>query len=182
MVYAALIFCIGFAGGVVAVRYNMRPLLVFPRWVAKRLTPVMRLRLAPLCAFIFLFNSCFIYLYMLSGAASYWLTAGIDFITGTNIAVIVITEGAEPKGARRLSAREMVGAVCGLLVACIELPVFWLAIAMGFSLGFRGEGSGGIATRSWVYLKVLVPLLFVSAVIEAAGVRLTAGKEEIKPR
>ena len=114
--------------------------------------------------------------------------------TGLNIGIICIkTPELEPPFANRppddhsdgpASRAEMllVGA-CFLLVLLIELPCFWLSVAMGVTLSnvpFGAERVELWTIRAAVYVRLIVPALLISAIAESKVV-LGAGGWPVPP-
>ena len=176
----AAFFC-GFPLAVLAMRHEVRGLLALPLWIhrlgKKYLTP--RLSPAFLFAFIFLFNTTAIFVYMISGGLII-LPIVFDVFTGLNVCVIMLAaaqESAEEEpqpGAP--PGRAWVGFL-SLFSVAVELSVFWLGIGMGIKLGhvmrteFTWAGFAGAAEpRIIAYLLILVPALALSAAAEAAAV------------
>lgn len=130
---------------------------------------------------IFLFNSCMMFLYMLSGALVLlpWIFA---MLTGLNIALIGSGSIPEWMGERMEKFAEdyPAGAVkaCGLAVLLIELPCFWFSIAMGGTLGLGMLSNFSYPhfrflsrDRVEAYIVVIMPLLAFSAICEALAVK-----------
>lgn len=176
----AAFFC-GFPLAVLAMRHEVRSLLALPLWIhrlgKKYLTP--RLNPALLFAFIFLFNTTAIFVYMISGGLVI-LPIVFDVFTGLNVCVIMLAaarESAEEEpSTKAMPARAWVGFL-SLFSVAVELSVFWLAIGMGIRLGhaMRAEFtwaafSGAAEPRIVAYLLVLVPALALSALAEAIAV------------
>jgi hypothetical protein len=163
-----------------------------------------------IASFIFLFNSISIFCYMMSGALLPMLPTAICFLTGMNIGLAGSTASRaapaerreqEPGSARNddsgqtqeeepqkaqgqppatgASRAFLYGAIL-VVVAGLELPAFWFAVAMGTTmsrawlpLAAKGLGNA-IVPRLIAYGTVLVPVLAVSAAVEAVGVTLVA--------
>lgn len=77
------------------------------------------------------------------------------------------------------SAQFYTQTVCVILVALLELPAFWFAIALGTSLSrhwlpLAGPGvAESILARMTAYVTVIVPVLAISAAVEAVAVRMS---------
>jgi len=205
-VCAAAVFILGFAGGISAVRNDMRLFLVFPRWLAAKLERILELPGLGLFAFIFFFNSIFIFIYMLTGAIHFGFTAAVDFLTGVNVAAITMiwkppeepagrppgeAEPERPPGdappatARGARIRYIISSVCGIMVLMLEMPAFWVSIAMGLSFGIIGPKeqtlTQQILIRAAVYVRFIVPMLLLSAAAEAVGIRCMEPIERKEP-
>ncbi len=170
-----------FGAGVVfafpAFRRHWAPLLAIPRWFAGRLERIMRRNPSRLglAVFIFLFNGSIIFLYMLTG-----LVPGapllVAFLTGMNVALAALLGKGRvsPETFDRplpFSAR-----LCAVLTFCLELPCFWYAMALGWTIKttlvdvFQGVEIADVQVRVLAYRRVILPLLAVSAVAEAHAV------------
>ena len=180
---AALLFAAGLFAAAPVVRFRLRAVAV-P--ALKVFGGVMRLLgqtpgLVRMTAVIFLFNGLVMFVYMASGIHP-MLPKVFAVWTGMNIGVILgFTHGGlEP--APRIGRRpdqwlppEWLHSVCGLAVLLIELPCFWLAIALGLSMGGKVQADGryldALAPRVTTYATVILPLLLLSAVSEAMAIR-----------
>jgi len=181
--WAMGVFAFGFLLAFVVTRLDVGSLLAIPtllfRFGKKYLTP----RLSPvlLFAFIFLFNSIVIFIYMLSGG---FVVLPIVFalFTGLNVGVILLLDAREamlepPDPPGEVAApRAWVGFLC-LFTVVVELSAFWLAIGMGMTLGNEMHEAFAWATfvkaagpRVLAYGLVLVPALALSAAAEATAV------------
>lgn len=182
--WAMVMFACGFLLAFPVVRLDVRSLLALPRWLyrlgRKYLTP----ELSPvfLFAFIFLFNTTAIFIYMMSGGLIF-LPIVFDIFTGLNVGVIMLKDAQEamneplsaPTDMR--SARAWVGFLC-LFTVVVELSAFWLAIGMGIKLGRQMRAEFAWATfaeyaqpRVLAYVLVLVPALVLSAAAETAAMK-----------
>ncbi len=181
---AALLFLVGalLAFPVVkhgSPRLTRMPLILF-RWVRRTLgTHPGMIRLWSL---IFGFNGTVMLLYMASGVHPAF-PAAISFLTGYNIAVILLLageledlDGLAVSSASGWTPGKWVAGMCGLAVLLLELPCFWYSIAMGIRLGqaiVAGQTSyvEGISVRLHAYALLILPTLLVSAVCEAIAIR-----------
>jgi len=183
-VWAMVMFACGFLLAFPVVRLEVRSLLALPLWLyrlgRKYLTP--ELNPVFLFAFIFLFNTTAIFIYMISGGLIF-LPIVFDIFTGLNVGVIMLrdAQGAmnEPSSAPAdmRPARAWVGFLC-LFTVVVELSVFWLAIGMGIKLGHQMRAEFVWATfaeyaqpRVLAYVLVLVPALVLSAAVETAAMK-----------
>jgi hypothetical protein len=133
---------------------------------------------------IFLFNSIAIFLYMGSGVLIV-VPAAVAFLTGLNIGVIVLRsqEIGLPGGSDSSDPSEPIETpswvgVCGMAVVALELPCFWLSMAMGIRMGqalshgYTAARVGELfVPRATAYVAVIVPVLFISALAETAAIR-----------
>ena len=74
--------------------------------------------------------------------------------------------------------------VCVILVAALELPAFWFSIALGSTMSRHWLPlvdqtlSQSLVARLQAYAIVIVPVLAISAAIEAVAVRLSTREDE----
>ena len=210
-----IVFFIGAASSALVLKYRLVFLMRFPLWMMHRVLRFLgrRPHYLRIFAVIFLFNSTAILGYMLTGALAPALPAAISFLTGMNIGIVAgvlpssVTRASGPApvnppaapdapeppsrhaAAPRLRAGEggLLEAISLLLVAGLELPAFWLSMAMGTTIvPFWWQGtapalSGPLAPRMEAYLILCVPTLAVSALIEAAGIRSALKKRRPLP-
>lgn len=181
--HAAILFAVGLYAAYPVVRFRMGvvawPALALFRAVLRLLGPSPSLALA--AGVIFSFNSVVIFLYMASGFHP--LAPKLFAVwTGLNIGAIMgaVHRGEVPAGPLLIAPGQWrppswLGGVCGLMVLLLELPCFWLAIAMGMSLGHAVQADVpylvALAPRALAYCGVVVSVLFVSAVAEAVAIR-----------
>ena len=200
-----LVFILGLASAGLVLRYRLAFLMRFPLWIMGRILRFLARRpgFVPIFLLIFLFNSMAIFIYMMTGALLSVLPTAVCFLTGMNIGIVAgamprvaatqISERSGPSATEDLApplagqdARSPAGSarggatevICFLLVAGLELPVFWLSLAMGTTMSpfWPGApapaGAGPIALRVTAYLAIGVPTLCLSALIETVGIRL----------
>jgi len=173
-----LLFGTGMLLAIPVMRNRFRPLLFFPRIFADMLDRLLRnnpstLRLA---AFIFLFNSCAIFLYMLTGVVPF-LPAVVALWAGLNVALaaILAQERFPPAdiSALPIPVTARIGAV---MTFALEIPSFCFALAMGLTIQtrlpplFQGADIKDIRLRALAYLMIIVPTLAISALAEAHAV------------
>jgi hypothetical protein len=87
----------------------------------------------------------------------------------------VIPDSVEPSPS---AFHEGIAAVCGILVIVLELPAFWISIALGMSLSdlvwvepsWQGIRAA-FAPRAIAYAQVIVPVLAISAAAEAIAIK-----------
>ena len=182
---ALFLFILGFGFSYFVEKFDLEAFKAFPIWFLKQ-----TIRFANpgrpfilIFLFIFIFNSLAICLYMLSGLLVLF-PALIAFLTGTNIGIIILHPlPDELKEGNIYRPREKVSfgpllALLAALVPLLELFVFCYAIAMGLRmassmlLNFTLENAMLLALPYLqMYLKVCVPLLFVSAMAEARVIK-----------
>ena len=191
--WAFAVFACGFVLAFPVVRYNVRSLLAFPRWLLRLARKYLRPELSPvlLCSFIFLFNTGAIFLYMMSGGLIF-LPIVFDLFTGLNVAAVMLKDAEDAEDPRKpepapddpRKPRAWVGFL-SLFVIVVELGSFWLAIGMGMKLGhvmrdhFAWETFVRAAEpRALAYVVVLVPALFLSAMAETAAIKAMLAGEQ----
>ena len=175
---AAALFLAGMACATPVYRRRMESLLSFPRWVALKLRGLREKKpsVPALGLFIFAFNGVAMLVYMLLGIIP-GVAALIAFFTGLNVILVGLlarefpTDEIAPRRAPPLSVR-----VCGLLTLLLELPCFWFTMGMtlwmkpSFFAMWRSADWSPIAQRVTAYLTIILPILFVSAMVEAYAV------------
>ena len=196
--WAMGIFVVGFALSFAVVRCDVRSLLIFPNWILHLARKYLRPEINPvyLCAFIFLFNSAAIFLYMISGGLVIFPIL-FDLLTGLNVGTIMLMDAEEAPetsapSAEPGQARAWVGFL-SIFVILVELTSFWFAIGMGMKLGqemragFSWETfAAAAAPRIVAYVLIIVPSLLASAAAETAAIkammRNSPAREEISRR
>jgi hypothetical protein len=185
---AAVLFAAGMACATPVYQRRMERLLSFPRWVALKLRAIRDKKpsVPALGLFIFAFNGVAMLVYMLLGIIP-GLAALISFFTGLNIILIglLVREMAsddvgprlfelEPQSRRR--APPVSVRVCGVLTLLLELPSFWFTMGMTLWMKpslfamWRNADWSPIAQRVTAYLTIILPILLVSAMVEAYAV------------
>jgi len=183
--FAMLLFFSGFCSSYLVDRLDIKLLKKFPEWFLSIMARYVNSETSFIGIFlvIFLFNSISIYIYMSSGIFVV-LPFIIAFITGMNVGLTVFIPPRHMAG--RYHVRELTGPLqiirflfFSTAVLVLEVTVFSLALGMGMSFGVEAmylpsaaEFSSPIlidllAARSQAYLLVCVPLLAVSAYMEA---------------
>lgn len=174
---AALLFIAGVLSAVPVLRWRVEFLLRMPRSFAGWLREIMDKRpsVLRLAAFIFSFNGTAILCYMLTGVLP-GLPYVVAFWTGLNVALagLLVRETGAPDVVARSPTRWE--RLCGILTFVLELPCFWYAlglgmtIRLGFSRGVRDLDWTSLADRVWAYALVILPVLALSALVEAYAV------------
>jgi hypothetical protein len=188
--HAALLFTVGAFASWPVIHYRLSAVAQLPLAVFRL---VVRLlghspSLAHMTGVIFGFNGTVIFLYMATGCHPL-LPKLFGIWTGLNVCVVSALATEEGLMEPALPAPGQwapppgVGALCGLLVLVLELPCFWLALAMGMSMGHAvqsGAASYGeaLAVRTGAYGAVVLPLLLLSALAEAVALRGSGPREE----
>jgi len=173
----ALVFAAGGVFAFQARRWRLRALKGFAEWFAGRVERILssgpsRLRLA---AFIFLFNASAIFLYMLTGLVP-WLPILTTFLAGMNVIFASLAGRGRDRGFRTKPHVARSARICMLLTFALELPAFWYAMAMGWTIRTRmmdlfwGTNLDSVRDRAAAYAMILVPILFVSAIAEAHAI------------
>ncbi|NQT88614.1 stage II sporulation protein M [bacterium] len=178
---AAVLFVAGLGTSAAVVRHDVRWLMAMPLWVVRRVMGFIAPSFPPVRVFllIFLFNSVAIFFYMASGVLIV-APAAVAFLTGMNIGVIVLRSREIGLPAPTGEPREIPPWVgpCGMAVIALELPCFWMAMAMGIRMGqalSRNYTTARLAElftpRAIAYACVIVPILCISALAETAAIR-----------
>jgi hypothetical protein len=181
---ALILFVVGLFIAWPVVRYRLtvlaRPAEAVLRLVLRAIgpsPPVVRL-----AGVIWLYNSTVIFIYMTTGwhpilpkIACIWVGMNIGVLMGMVQRQEDIIASLRPSPGQWRPGRRL-ALLCGALVSLVELPAFWLAIAMGISMGHAvqaGDAGYGaaLAARAGAYGTVLVPALLVSALAEAVAIR-----------
>jgi len=168
----ALVFGAGAVFAFPVLRWRVGPLLVLPAWFARRIERMMRH--APsrigLGAYIFLFNGTAILLYMLTGLVP-GAPAIVAFVTGMNVMLAGMMSRPLPVQATSSGSLSLLARICAVVTFCLELPCFWCAMAMGWTIYLPdGERLIRAQDRIVAYGLVILPLLAVSAFAEAHAV------------
>ncbi len=200
---AALVFFVGLGSAWIVVRYRLDFLARFPLWLLGKVSSLFNRHphVGFMFLFIFLFNGTVMFFYMLSGVVV-GLPAAIDFLIGMNIGIVGLRgeEWSFGGGERRIAAtpgaRDGLGkksgyllAACFITVACIELPCLWFSIAMGNSImslhtdvGISQLWQESVIPRMVAYATIILPLLAVSALAEAIGLKVALSSPAPAPR
>jgi hypothetical protein len=180
--YAAFLFVVGLFLSWPVVHYRLRlfarlPLTVF-RLVLRAVGPAPGV--ARLAGCIFVFNVTVIFADMALGFHPL-VPKLLCIWTGMNVGILACMGDAAglafPRGSAEGQWRPppALAAASAFLVLLLELPCFWLAIAMGVSLGHAvARGSDylpALALRTQAYCTVIAPLLACSALAEAIAIR-----------
>lgn len=182
-VLAAALFFIG--AGLAPVVYGRRWefFLSTPRWMMRRLHGIIEKKppVPALAAFIFGFNGLAMFLYMMTGVipGAAYLIAGM---TGLNVALAGLLSREEPMPRNAPAFMPVSVRVCMLLTFLLELPCFWFAMGMGFTMPHvipfvQETDTAGILLRVRTYLVAILPILAVSASVEAYAVLWAARQE-----
>ena len=181
--YAAFLCVVGLFLSWPVVHYRIGavarlPLAVF-RAVLRAVGP--QPSLARLAGVIFGFNVIVIFIDMALGVhpvvprlLCMWTGMNVGIIAGLGDEAGLAFPRAAAPGRWRPS--RPLAALCGLAVILLELPCFWLTIAMGMSLGYAVQSgasdyASGLAVRAQAYATVIAPLLACSALAEAVAIR-----------
>jgi len=168
---AAVLFSMGVIVGPKVVERNVTFLTAYPLWISEWLEKVLQRKpgFARLFLLIFCFNATSLFASFVSGFAGI-LPFLFAFWTGLNVAVITFT----------VAGRLGLATVFLNPVALFELPAAWIALAVGMTLGLEvvspmlGVRLAALFGRLvGVYLFVVLPLLLVAGLIEAAMIFFT---------
>ena len=200
------VFFVGLISAGIVLRYRIGFLAAFPSWLVGKLSKFLSGNPGVLSLFfvIVVFNSCAMFVYMMTGTLLHLLPTIICFLTGMNIGIVSgampaiamapvkreeeteSSDSVEPS-AGETNALSEATARAGLrrqlvtmsVVALLELPAFWFAVAMGTTLPMvwtLKSGAAfveGLAPFITAYATVIVPVLTISAFVEALGIRFT---------
>lgn len=178
---AMVLFVAGGACAMPVLERRIGWLMASADWFARLITSVLRRKpsVPALALFIFCFNGTAMFVYMMTG-----LIPGapfvVAFLTGLNVALGAVLARARmpapPSTAPRPSSAVR---VCATLTFLLELPSFWYTIAMGSALHpsvlglIQGQPVAPLLVPMEAYATVILPVLAVSAAVEAYAVRST---------
>ena len=181
--FALLLFVFGFIFSWAVEKFNLTLFKILPIWFFKKTLRFAspERSLLQIFLFIFLFNSTAIFLYMMLGAFIV-LPFIIAFVTGINVGIISqepMTEGQKDATvhAGKNVRPGMISLAGVLLVPLLEISAFCVSMAMGMAIGIGMFFDLGLlrftvlaVPRMIAYLIVIVPTLFVSALLEAGAI------------
>jgi hypothetical protein len=187
-IHAALLFAVGLFLSWPVIQQHLRAVAWLPMAMFRLVLRMMGrspslLRMA--CA-IWLFNSAVMFLDMASGfhplvpkILAIWTGLNVAVIVGMGDAGLRILDVARPKHGAWVPP-ERLGTLCAVAVMLIELPCFFLAIAMGLSLGGAVQDGvdylAALQPRAAAYAVFILPALLISAVAEAVAIRSSAAR------
>lgn len=180
ILYSALLFFAGLFSAPVVVEKEIRPLLVYPRWIWHRIQHWLHPD-APffkMVMIIAVLNATSLLANMVSGLFVV-LPFAFAFLVGLHVGVIVIEETGK---------RSVIGMLLNP-VAFLELPATWISLSIGMELGlfllhhFALSGIFALFRHGLVvYGTLILPLLLVAAFTEVAlikwGLRLAKKRRE----
>lgn len=192
---ASIAFVLGAASAPFALRSGVKALTALPLWMLRRIAAAMSRRppMWRLAVFIFAFNGAAMFVYLLLGLIPF-MPAVMAFWAGMNVAVVMLKSGEEPMPAGPPQDSVTIGegggtgvgqalaAVCTVLTLCLELPCFWFTIGMAQGMDYwagtalEPEHLADLRMRMMTYVRVVLPLLGVSALAEAYAVRWPMGR------
>lgn len=180
---AALLFAVGLFAAWPVIHYRWRAPAAPALAIVGALMALIRRRptIARTAAIIFAFNGLAIFAYMATGFHP-MLPKLIAVWTGFNVAAVVGLTRDEPwtdwpeAPAGWWRPSRLLAALCALAVLVLELPCFWLSVAMGISMGHAVQSGvqsygAALAERAVPYAAILLPLLLASAVAETVAMR-----------
>jgi len=173
----AFVFGAGAVFSLPVLQWQIKPLMYFPRKFAHLIERIVsahlhRFRLA---IFIFLFNGMAIFLYMLTGLIP-GVPVAVTFLTGLNVALASFLGRRKVLQSSQPAALSASARICAILTFLLELPCFWYAMALGWTIKtrlpdlFTGENLASTKERVLAYALVILPLLGISALAEAHAV------------
>jgi len=154
------------------VKKQLRFLCWYPDWIWKKSKDFLNKRpsLIKIFSLIFLLNASSLFCNLISGFGVI-LPALFAILLGMNVGIIAYQEGG-------------IKALLLMFIAphaIFELPAAWLSIALGIRLGL--EMITPNANIRWIfyqnlslYLRVILPLLFIAALLESALVYFSINK------
>ena len=173
-----LLFATGMLLAIPIMRKRIRPLLFLPRIFADLLHRLLQNTLSTirLALFIFFFNTCAIFLYMLTGVIPFF-PALVAVWAGLNVALTgILAQKRFPRADLGLLPLPLTARLGAVLTFALEIPAFCFALAMGVTIQtrlfplFHGAPAEDIRTRSLAYALVIIPVLALSALAEAHAV------------
>lgn len=169
---AAGLFFAGLWLSIGVVKKQIRLLCWYPEWIWEKLQDFLNHRpsLIKLFALIFLLNASSLFFNLISGFGVV-LPAVFAILLGMNVGIIAYEEGG-------------IKALASMFIAphaLFELPAAWLSIALGLRLGL--EMIAPNSNIRWIfhqnlslYVQVILPLLFIAAVLESIFVYVSFQK------
>lgn len=158
------LFFVGYFSAGSIVKSNIRLLLCLPLWLWQKLKKIIAKRPAGLSIFllIFTFNSISLLLNIVSGFAVL-LPFVFSVWVGMNVGIMAYQEGGF----------KIQLALLFFPHAILELPAAWLSFTSGMQISWhifseRSLNADLILPYFEIYLKIILPLLFVAAIIESA--------------
>lgn len=163
---AAVLFLMGVIVGPRVVEHNIRFLIAYPLWIYTFLEKILqgKPRFLKLFVIIFCFNATSLCISFVSGFAGV-LPFLFAFLTGLNVSILTF----------KVAGRIGFAAIFLNPVAFIELPAAWISLSLGMSLGL--EILNPVMEMQIlqyfhhllkIYLLVVLPLFFLSGLLEAA--------------
>jgi len=186
-----LLFGAGMFLAIPVMRNRFRPLLFFPGIFADMLHRLLRKNPSTfrLAAFIFLFNTCAIFLYMLTGIVPF-VPAAVALWAGLNVALAaILAQKRFPPADINTLPLPLTARIGAVMTFALEIPSFCFALAMGMTIQshlpalFHSTDITDISRRALAYIMVLVPTLAISALAEAHAVcsAFVASKQGVFP-
>lgn len=174
LLLSALLFLIGVALAPMAVERQIRMLLWYPNWIWSKLQQFMARKPGfwQLWLVIFLLNSISL-LFNLCCGFGVLLPFVIAVVLGLNVGIIGYQEGGW----------KMIWALLAAPHALLELPAAWLSLALGMNIGLtiieHPIALSAVTKASLaIYLKLILALLVLAAVIEAGLIARFSGRSQ----
>lgn len=173
-----MVFGAGMLLAAPVMRKRIGPLLFFPGIFANMLHRILGKNLSTirLALFVFFFNSCAIFLYMLTGIVPF-APAVVAIWAGLNVALTsIIAQKRFPRADLSIIPIPLFARIGAVLTFALEIPSLCFALAMGmtiqtrFTAFLRGVTADDLRQRVLAYVMVLVPILALSALAEAHAV------------
>jgi hypothetical protein len=150
---------------------------------------------------IWCFNVTAIFVYMMTGLLHSIVPTIVCFLTGMNVGIVagagpLMARGlhlgggedsqgdalfddappVSPATGKAGDRRMHIEAICMLIVVGLELPSLWIAVAMGTTMttlwAVEAAGWGNVEARALTYVLIIVPVLAISALVEAYGIKV----------
>lgn len=168
------LFIIGLILSIVVVRKQLRWLLWYPEWIRRILKEFLARNpgFLKLLMLIFLINAASLGCNVLSGFGVV-LPGLFAVLIGIHVGVIAYQEGGWKAMIMMFLAPH----------AVFELPAAWLSLALGFRLGLEILTSRGDALLVFwqsvtIYWRIIVPLLWIAALLEAALISISMKRSQ----
>ena len=164
---SVILFFIGLVCSIAVVKKNIRFFLIYPLWIWRKLSYFLKKQpsFIQLFLLIFFFNSLSLFINIISGIAVI-LPYFFSFLIGLNVGIIGYHEG----GWRTLFGMFLTPHVI------FELPAAWFSTTLGMQIGreilINSSMASSIAQQSLLfYVQLIIPLLFLAGLIEAALIK-----------
>jgi len=178
---SAVLFSLGLALTDLVIERNIRWLIVYPTWVYEKIEKWMKKFSNMILTFLFIifFNTFNLFLGFISGFLIV-LPLILAIWTGLNVGIIIRKTIGDQEGVSLLY-------IFLNPVAIFELPAGWISFALGIEMTIKyftnynySELWSLFIERSSVFIWLVIPLLIISGLIEAAMIHFVQNKIEKK--